>query len=56
LEVEGQLVDLAGELEGHIVAVFDERQRGARVLADIEAFVLRNVIGVVCSMEFLATC
>src|SRR6185295_15912365 len=41
-EVEGQLVDLARELEGHIVAIFDERQRGACVLADIEAFILRE--------------
>jgi hypothetical protein len=54
-ELEGQLVDLAGELERNLVAVLDERQRGAGVLADVEDFVLRNVIGVVWSIEFLAT-
>jgi hypothetical protein len=41
-EFEGQLVDLAGELERHIVAILDERQRGAGVLADVEGFVFRE--------------
>ena len=42
LEVEGQLVDLAGELERNIVAVFHHRDAGAGVLADVEGFVLRE--------------
>src|SRR4029434_535079 len=41
-EVEGQFVDLAGELERNIVAILDERQRGASVLADVEGFVFRE--------------
>src|SRR5215467_220598 len=42
LELEGQLVDLAGELEWRIVPILDQRHPGARVLADIEAFILRE--------------
>ena len=54
-EFEGQLVDLAGELERNIVAIFQQRNAGAGVLADVEVSSSGNVIGVVCSMEFLAT-
>ena len=42
LEFEGQLIDLAGELERNVVAVLDHRDAGARVLADVEGFVLRE--------------
>src|SRR5690242_14113280 len=35
-ELEGQLVDLAGELEWRVVAMFHQRDPGAGVLADIE--------------------
>ena len=38
----GQIVDLAGELERHVVAVLQKRQRRARVLSDIERLVLRE--------------
>jgi hypothetical protein len=41
-EFEGQLVDLAGELERNIVAIFHQRDPGAGVLADVEGFVLRE--------------
>ena len=41
-ELEGQLVDLAGELERRVVAIFHQRDPGARVLADVEGFVLRE--------------
>ena len=41
-ELEGQLVDLAGELERRVVAVLQHRDAGARVLADVEGFVLRE--------------
>src|ERR1700751_2651249 len=39
-ELEGQLVDLAGELEGRVVAIFHQRDPGAGILADVEGFVL----------------
>src|SRR4029077_4431977 len=42
VDVEGQFVDLAGELEWHIVAIVHERQRGTGVLSDIEGLVLRE--------------
>src|SRR4029079_15386411 len=42
LELEGQLVDLAGELEWRVVTVFHQRNPGARVLADIKTFVFRE--------------
>src|SRR5678816_2737119 len=38
-ELEGQLVDLAGELEWRIVAMLHQRDPGAGVLADIEGFI-----------------
>src|SRR6266481_169799 len=38
-EVEGQLVDLTGELERTIVAILDHRDTGARVLTDVEVLV-----------------
>ena len=41
-ELEGQLVDLAGELERNIVAILQQRDPGAGVLADVEGFVLRE--------------
>src|SRR5882724_2642185 len=41
-EVEGELVDLAGELERDIVAILQQRDAGTRVLADVEGFVLRE--------------
>src|SRR5512144_2562074 len=41
-ELEGQLVDLAGELERNIVAILQHRDTGARVLADVEGFVFRE--------------
>ena len=41
-ELEGQLVDLAGELERNIVAIFQQRDPGTGVLADVEGFVLRK--------------
>ncbi len=41
-ELEGQLVDLAGELELNIVAIVQHSDAGARVLADVESFVLRE--------------
>src|SRR4030095_12507616 len=39
-ELEGQLVDLAGELERDIVAILHHRDPGTGVLADVERFVL----------------
>src|SRR5262249_62038780 len=39
---EGQPVDLAGELERNVVAILDQRDPGARILADVESFVLRE--------------
>ena len=41
-EVKGELVDRAGELERNIVAILQQRDAGARVLADVEGFVLRE--------------
>src|SRR6266404_4629959 len=41
-EVEGQLVDLTGELERRIVAILQHRDPGAGVLADVEGLVLRE--------------
>lgn len=34
--------NLAGELERNIVAILQQRDAGARVLADVEGFVLRE--------------
>src|SRR5262245_19375502 len=42
LEFERQPVYLAGELEGGVIAILQQRDAGARVLADIEGFVLRE--------------
>ena len=39
-EFEGELVDRAGELERNFVAILDHGDAGARVAADVEAFVL----------------
>src|SRR6476660_9113068 len=41
-ELEGQLVDLAGEPEWRIVAMFHQRDPGAGVLANVECFILRE--------------
>src|SRR5258708_30777581 len=41
-DVEGQLVDLAGELERRILAILDHRDAGAGVLPDVEGLVLRE--------------
>jgi hypothetical protein len=48
-EFECQLVDLAGELEWRIVAIFQQRDPGTGVLADVERFILwkRDGCGVV---------
>ena len=39
-EVEGELVDRAGELERRIVAILHQREAGAGVTADVEGLVL----------------
>jgi hypothetical protein len=39
-ELEGQLVDLAGELKRRVVTIFHQRDAGARVLANVERFIL----------------
>ena len=41
-ELEGQLVDLPRERERNIVAILDHRDACARILANVEGFVLRN--------------
>src|SRR5579862_6244853 len=41
-ELESELVDLAGELERNVVAIFHQRDTGAGVLTHIEGFVLRE--------------
>src|SRR5208283_4307918 len=41
-EIKGEFIDLAGELERNIVAIFQHRDACARVLADVEGFVLRE--------------
>src|SRR5512136_1237191 len=41
-QLEGHLVDLAGELERNIVAILHHRDACARVLADVEGLVLRE--------------
>src|SRR3954452_22651264 len=42
IEFEGHFVDPSSELERHVVAVFEQRQRRAGVLANIEGFVFRE--------------
>src|SRR5262249_52153425 len=44
-ELEGELVDRAGEFERRVIAIFDERDAGAGVLADVEGFILRECNG-----------
>src|SRR5262249_54688884 len=41
-ELEGQFIDLAGELERRIVAILNQRNPGSSVLADVEALILRE--------------
>ena len=40
--LEGQLVDLASELEWNVVAIFHQRDPGAGVLANVKGFVFRE--------------
>src|SRR4029077_1355791 len=42
-QVEPQLVDLTGELERTIVAILDHRDTGARVRANVEVLILREL-------------
>src|SRR5262245_6909844 len=41
-EFEGQLINLASELEWNVIAVLQQCDPSARVLADVEVFVLRE--------------
>src|SRR6185312_3249045 len=44
-KLESELVDLAGELERRIIAMFQQGDAGSRVLADVESFVFRESDG-----------